>query len=380
MATPLIDAFLLRDTRHGGPASQPQTVAGRFADFIAGATVSVDFAIYDFRLSDPGLVETVVGALTSAADRGVAVRIAYDAGKPADATAATFARLAADPAPPGTAEWIADHFGATKVATRPITTTGDQLMHSKYIVRDGAMNARTTAVWTGSTNFTDDAWTLQENNIVTVTSPTVAKAYGADFTAMWSAGAIKGTGAGDAGTAGVSRALVGWDFAPGDGKAIDAALAAEVAAAKSRLMLAVMVLTSRTVIGALVDAIGRGIRLSGIYDSGQMDPIEAEWAKAKDTSVLADWQVVKAKLVAKKSAPYTAAGPHDFMHNKILISDSTLVTGSYNFSANAENNAENQVHVTKDPALVTQYVDYITAIAAEYAIANPSDQGTAPLS
>ncbi len=54
------------------------------------------------------------------------------------------------------------------------------------------------------------------------------------------------------------------------------------------------------------------------------------------------------------------------MHNKVLITDSTLTTGSYNFSANAEKNAENQLHVTDYDSLVTKYADYITAIVAAY--------------
>ena len=53
------------------------------------------------------------------------------------------------------------------------------------------------------------------------------------------------------------------------------------------------------------------------------------------------------------------------MHNKILICDDTVVTGSYNFSANAQRNAENQIRIT-DPALAGEYADYITTIAAAY--------------
>lgn len=47
---------------------------------------------------------------------------------------------------------------------------GSSLMHNKYIIRDGS------SVWMGSANFTDDAWTLQENNIVQVASKELAGA------------------------------------------------------------------------------------------------------------------------------------------------------------------------------------------------------------
>src|SRR4029077_11818628 len=53
------------------------------------------------------------------------------------------------------------------------------LMHHKYIVRDAA------AVWTGSTNWTADSWTREENVIVTVDSPAVAGRYLEDFEQLW---------------------------------------------------------------------------------------------------------------------------------------------------------------------------------------------------
>jgi hypothetical protein len=77
-----VNAYFLRDTRHGGPAGQPQTTANRLAAFIADAVSTLEVAIYDFRLTNTELAATVVGAMTGAAGRGVTVRLAYDAGKP----------------------------------------------------------------------------------------------------------------------------------------------------------------------------------------------------------------------------------------------------------------------------------------------------------
>jgi len=79
-----------------------------------------------------------------------------------------------------------------------------------FVVRDGSTAAATSAVWTRSANWTDDAWTLQENNIITVSSPAVAAAYLTDFEQLWAAGSIKATGVNDTGTATVRRASVGW--------------------------------------------------------------------------------------------------------------------------------------------------------------------------
>jgi phosphatidylserine/phosphatidylglycerophosphate/cardiolipin synthase-like enzyme len=358
-----IDVTFLRDVEHGGAVGQAQTVAQRLAAFVAAARVSVDVAIYDFRLSD-ALAGPVVGALIGAAARGVQVRIAYDAGKPTDAAPDTFAGLGSDPAPPGTAEWVTGHFAGTAVATKPITAPTGQLMHSKYVVRD--VGHRSPSVWTGSTNFTDDAWNLQENNILVVPSAKVATSYRADFEQLWDAGSIVATGSGDAGSTTVSRVKVAWDFAPADGTGIDAFLTARVAAAAHRIVLATMVLTSHPLLAAMAAAIDRGVPVSGIYDAGQMGPIAKGWAKhPTDATVLANWKAVEAHLVGKKSTPYTPAGPHDFMHNKILIADNELVTGSYNLSANAQRNAENQLHI-QNTALADRYAEYVGTIAADY--------------
>ncbi|KHK97778.1 hypothetical protein LK09_09755 [Microbacterium mangrovi] len=357
-----IQVQLLRDTTHGGSADQPGEVASALAAFVGAATSTVDVAIYDFRLVDHGLVATVVGAFADAVSRGVTVRIAYDAGKPADGGAAEFAALGADPAPVGTGAWLTQNLGGTGVQLTAIDSA-PHLMHSKYIVRDAA-DAATAAVWMGSTNFTDDAWTLQENNILRIPDQQIAAGYSADFAQLWETGSIKGTGKGD--TTGSTDAL-GWDFSPGDGPAIDAALTARIDAATTDIRIGTMVLTSHAMLAALAAAVDRGVSVSGVYDAGQMGPIVKKWrASSNDAAIVADWDKVSAKLSAKHSTPYSPTGPHDFMHLKVIVTDGILSTGSYNFSANAEKNAENQVHTT-DAALVATYAQFLDDVAAVYA-------------
>jgi phosphatidylserine/phosphatidylglycerophosphate/cardiolipin synthase-like enzyme len=362
MSSP-IDVLLLRDTQHGGPAGQAETVAARFADYAASAAHTLDLAIYDFRLTGP-LATTVVGALTAAADRGVQVRIAYDAGKPAGATQATFAALAADPAPVGTAQWVSYQFAGTGVQTKPIAAPTGQLMHSKYIVRDAGH--RHAAVWTGSANWTDDAWNRQENNLLTVVSSPLAAGYRADFEQLWATGKITGSGAGDAGSTTVHGVRLGWDFAPADGTGLDSFLVQQVKAARHRVVVASMVITSHPLLAALAGAIDRGVPVSGIYDGGQMGPIAAQWRKSpNDTEVVANWKLLSDRLVGKPSTPYTPTSVHNFMHDKILVTDGHLATGSYNFSANAQRNAENQLHFV-NTALADQFAAYTTTIADAY--------------
>ena len=357
-----IDVMFLRDVDHGGPAGQAEAVARRLAAFAAAATHTLDVAIYDFRLSE-ALAATVVGAFTAAAARDVRVRIAYDAGKPAAADEVTFAVLQADPAPVGTAEWVTGHFAGTGVRIKAITAPSGQLMHSKYIVRDAGH--RHAAVWTGSANWTDDAWHRQENNLFTIVSRPLAVGYGADFEQLWAAGRINDSGA-DAGTTTVGGVRVGWDFAPADGRGIDAFLVQQVTAARRRIVVASMVITSHPLLAALAAAIERGTPVSGIYDGSQMRAIAFGWEHSPNgAETLAHWKLLRDRLVGKPSTPYSPTSVHDFMHNKILVADTHLATGSYNFSANAQRNAENELHFV-NAGLADRFAAYTAMIADSY--------------
>ena len=215
----------------------PADVAGRLAEFLAAARTSLHLAIYDCRLSD-GPARPVIQALEERAAAGVDVRIVYDAGKPANAAA-----LGVDPAPPGTVAFMKRIAG--NVQTKAITgghNHNPRLMHHKYIVRDGATSGGT--VWTGSTNFTDDSWALQENNIVCIDSPELCALYERDFAELWARGDIDMTGARDRGTVHVGSTVVSATFAPGDGPAIDHEIARRIGGARRRLKICSMLITS----------------------------------------------------------------------------------------------------------------------------------------
>jgi phosphatidylserine/phosphatidylglycerophosphate/cardiolipin synthase-like enzyme len=366
-----IETHFLRDTDHGGPVGQPKEVAQLLADFAGAAVTSLHLAVYDFRLDEP-VASAVVQALTQAADRGVDVRIAYDHGgkttaqraaPSADELGLGFAALGADPAPPGTHEWLHQHFDGTRVQLAAIDP-GSQIMHHKYVIRDGG--ASSAQLWTGSTNFTSDAWTHQENNILVIASPDLAAGYERDFAELWTTGRLAGTGAHLQGTTAVDGATLDWDFAPGDGPAIDAGLTRMISAARTDIHIASMVLTSQTISGALVDALDRGVALRGIYDKGQMDPIVRAWKKtATGRPKAAVFERIAEHLVGKRSDPYTPTSKHNFLHHKVLVSDDGVSTGSFNFSRNAADNAENTVF-SASPDLADRFRTMVDEIVAVY--------------
>jgi phosphatidylserine/phosphatidylglycerophosphate/cardiolipin synthase-like enzyme len=363
MAEKDLAVTFLRDVEHGGAKAQPARTATLLADFVAKATASLDVAIYDFKLGAK-LAQPVVTAFKAAADRGVKVRIGYDANKPPGQTVVAFATVGGDPAPIGTEEWLRREFAETTIELKPIISPGKQLMHSKYVVRDVA--SAKAAVLMGSANFTDGAWTRQENNILRFTSSALAKAYETDFEEMWQSATITSTGRGTGQTT-IDKIGVTWAFSPGEGASIDGHLASAISSAKKRIRVSSMVITSHAILGALDDAITAGIDVAGVYDGAEMRVTEKAWEKSgtKSAAVLATWAKVKKRLSAKPSASFSPTGPHDFMHNKVLVSDDLVLTGSYNFSKNAEGNAENQLALAS-AAIAKQYAAYVDKLVKEY--------------
>src|SRR6266404_7064518 len=150
-------------------AEQPaDSVMERLTTFIRGATRTIDFAVYDMRFSDR-LKSALSSALRERAEGGVRIRICYDGDKPVQPNMAA----GQDPAPAGTSAFVQSlGFPWRRIA-------GMKLMHSKFIVRDQQ------SIWTGSTNMTDDAFTLMENNILEIDSPALAGYYARDFEQLW---------------------------------------------------------------------------------------------------------------------------------------------------------------------------------------------------
>jgi phosphatidylserine/phosphatidylglycerophosphate/cardiolipin synthase-like enzyme len=357
-----ISVTFLRDRDHGGKSSQTDDIAQRLVEFVNGAKHSLHIAIYDFRLS-PSLAGAVIPALKSAADRGVDVRIAYDHQIKAGSVTAPVEFEVSDPKPRGTHQFLQAQFAGSKVHIKPIESS--KLMHDKFVLRDSDTSSAT--VWTGSANFTDDAWTYQENNIVEIVSKSVALFYEKDFTELWNKGNLVGTGKGDAGSVAVGGVQSDVDFSPGDGTLIGKHLAAYIGAAQSRLLIASMVLTSGAVLGALVDSLRyHPNMLRGVYDATQME-MNAVHNKEHpmNPQKVALFEQVKPHLHGKKSLPFTPTGKHNFMHNKALVADDVVVTGSFNFSESAMHNAEN-VAVFHDKGLADQYAGYIEQLIKAY--------------
>jgi phosphatidylserine/phosphatidylglycerophosphate/cardiolipin synthase-like enzyme len=140
--------------------AQANSVASRIARFIGQAQSTLDIAIYDFRLhGEPASI--ISEAIRDRVKAGVTVRILFDAAtnrEPHLSPGEAPALLEADKKPPGTENFVASF---ADVASLKAITGYRVLMHNKYIVRDAL--SPNAAVFTGSANYTNDSWGLQEN-------------------------------------------------------------------------------------------------------------------------------------------------------------------------------------------------------------------------
>jgi phosphatidylserine/phosphatidylglycerophosphate/cardiolipin synthase-like enzyme len=304
------------------------------------------------RLGDP-LRAQLQAALRDRAQAGVEIRFCYDADKPPQPNLAA----GQDPAPGGTGAFVQSlGYPWRRIA-------GMKLMHSKYIVRDGQ------SVWTGSANITDDAFTLMENNIVEVDSPPLASYYARDFEELWEKQNFDHTG--DIHTEPVPLTFSNQSanarvmFSPGCGLEIDSEIARRVRAAQRRVRVCSLLINSGTLIGELGNLLRHGrVVLDGIYDHTQMEQVYLQWQEVPQNR----WKIsalkeiiARAGLVGKNSAPYTPTGPHNFMHNKVLVINDTVITGSYNFSRSAQFNAENILFIESAPLaeIYSAYIDHL---------------------
>jgi phosphatidylserine/phosphatidylglycerophosphate/cardiolipin synthase-like enzyme len=329
-------------------------VMARLLAFIGPAKQSLDFAVYDMRLSDP-LKAALSSALRECASAGVRIRFCYDGDKPVRPNVAA----GQDPAPAGTGSLVQSlGYPWRRIA-------GIRLMHSKFIVRDRQ------SVWTGSTNLTDDAFTLMENNVVEMDSSALGAYYAEEFEQLWENENFDHTGrinalpvpVSFAGQTAEARVM----FSPGYGLEIDWEIARRVRAAQRRVRICSLLINSGALISELEKLLQGGhVAVDGIYDRTQMAEVYLQWqAVPQNRWKISALKNIVSRLVGKDSTPYTPTGRHDFMHNKVLLIDNTVITGSYNFSRSAQFNAENILFIESAP-LAETYSTYIDHLIEKY--------------
>jgi phosphatidylserine/phosphatidylglycerophosphate/cardiolipin synthase-like enzyme len=320
-------------------------VAGWIAGFLDGAQRSLDLAHYDFHL-DGDARDLVAGAIERAAARDVRIRFVYnvDHRNP----------IPVPPPPEPDVQLIA----TLPVESKAVAGVPD-LMHHKYVVRDG------TSVWTGSMNWTVDSFTRQENVVVTVDSPELAAAFGEDFEQVWRCNDVEDTGFVDPVWHDGVRA---W-FTPGHGEDLSHRIAKRIGLARRRIRICSPVITTGPVLGTLAEVISEGrIDIAGCVDQTQIRSVVYQWTQDGAVS----WKlpllrrVMAGQFTGKPSTPWEPEGSlHDFMHAKVTVADDTVFVGSFNLSRSGEKNAENVLEI-EDEELAEQLATYVDGVRVKY--------------
>jgi phosphatidylserine/phosphatidylglycerophosphate/cardiolipin synthase-like enzyme len=329
-------------TDGGQPAEQ---TAHALAAFCGAAKQTLEIAVYDFQLP-PELNEIVRDELVGAQKRGVAVRLAYNL---------DHAKEVPVPPPP---ETNPDALEAQPFPTAAIPGVPD-LMHHKYIVRDAA------SVWTGSTNWTADSWTREENVILTVDSPAVAARYREDFEQLWSTREVSRTGKVDTAPVDGMRA---W-FCPGRGEKLAHRIAKAIGAAQRRVRIASPVISSAPILGTLAQVASDGkVDLAGVVDATQIAEVLQQWREngnAEWKAPLLRTSLTRAPFSGKVTTPYAPGSVHDYMHAKVTVADDTVFVGSFNLSHSGELNAENVLEL-EDPQIADRLAAFVDEVRQRY--------------
>lgn len=331
-----------------------EDVTGSLVEFLGSAREEVAIAIYDFHVDGPPAA-AITETLQRLDGAGVRVRLVDHDERVNDYKSCI-------PCPQKPPEYI-DSLG---LDVRPVTDRYG-LMHHKYAVVDGAR------LWTGSMNWNEDSFTLQENCVITVEDEPTAQAYLTNFEELWTSREVEGTGEHDYASRSLTTNGGSVDvrpiFCPGRGPELATEIARAIRKARERILICSPVLTSGPILGALTDVLDRdGLEIAGVVDGPMMKGVLKQWEGLDPVS----WKPAAYRYIAKRtdlrgrpSTPWGRDRPHDYMHAKLVICDDRAYVGSYNHSRSGEENAEN-VLVISGRGVVDQLATDVEAVIERY--------------
>jgi len=282
---------------------------------IEGAETRVDVVAYDLDL------ESVAGALIAAHRQDVQVRVVVESDN-ADEEAVAHLQQAGIP------------------VVEDGRSSG--LMHDKFVVIDGQW------VWTGSWNLTENGTYRNNNNAVLITSTALAENYSAEFEEMF-AGQFGPTSPADTPN---PRVIVTIETDEGQERQVEventfapeeevaARIIAEIKGAQSRIRFLAFIFTSDEIADAMLERARAGVVVQGVMESRNA---EREYSQYK-------------RLLAEVHDVLLDGNPYIMHHKVIIIDDKTVILGSYNFTASAEEKNDENLLIIHDPEVAALFV------------------------
>ncbi|MFC1742233.1 phospholipase D-like domain-containing protein, partial [Nanoarchaeota archaeon] len=207
------------------------------------------------------------------------------------------------------------------------------LMHNKFCVLDGK------AVWTGSFNPTTRGNYKNNNNVVFYQSQLLADTYEAEFAEMW--GGVFGKGAESVETDFfINEEVVEVYFCPEDwcsNKLIYALQDAE-----ESIDFMTFSFTHDEIGKQVLERAGAGVKVRGVFEKSQRNAYtEFNMLNESELDIDVRWD-----------------GNGANMHHKVFVIDnSTVVTGSFNPSKNADTRNDENLLIIRDAAVAARFVE-----------------------
>lgn len=212
--------------------------------------------------------------------------------------------------------------------------TRSALMHNKFWIFDQQI------VWTGSTNITENGIFDQNNNVLVIYSPELAAIYEAEFQEMWNGEfGPRSTSQLDSQYAVVNGSAMRVIFTSED-PAIEEAIIPLINSAQSSIRFLAFSFTDYPMAKAMIDRAAVGVDVAGVFEK-----------------VGSSTDAAELRTLYCAGVPARRDENGGFMHNKVVIVDERyVVTGSLNFSTNAETSNDENVLIIDNPDIARLYM------------------------
>ena len=208
------------------------------------------------------------------------------------------------------------------------------LMHNKFWIFDKQ------TVWTGSTNITQNGNFRNNNNVLVLHSPDVAEMYEREFQEMWYGHfGPRSPSTVDKQSTRISRTPVQVLFASED--EVISHLIPLVEGAKKSIHVMAFSFTHDALGEAILQRAEKGVDVQGVFET-----------RGSETEYSEMCHLFCAKLPVRQDG-----NPGTFHHKVIVIDEETLITGSLNFSNNADDSNDENVVIIKSKTIAGKYVD-----------------------
>jgi phosphatidylserine/phosphatidylglycerophosphate/cardiolipin synthase-like enzyme len=295
------------------PANWRSSIEGRLIEKINAAQNSIHIASFEFDLTP------VAEALIAAKQRGVDVRWVTDDEH----------GLEADEEP--------GHGQFALLQNAGIEIRSDDrsaLMHNKFWIFDNQI------VWTGSTNITENGIFKQDNNTIVIHSPELASIYEREFQEMWDGQfGPRSPSQLDGQTLVLNGSQIVVVFTPED-PALENAIIEIVRSASKSIRFLTFSFTDYPLADAMSQRAQNGVDVAGVFEK-----------------VGSETEAAELKTLFCRNVPVRQDGNGGFLHHKLIVVDDRIViTGSLNFSTNAEESNDENVLIIDNAEIARLYL------------------------